>query len=368
MSKVFLISIFLLAGAALSHAEIATETPSKEILGQPSDNWFLNRNKNGAYLFDSVNGDMLGTLSLTEYTPAVAVSRSRKEIYAAESYFSRLYRGDREDVLTVYDIATLAPIAEIDIPDKFLEVIGESNIGLMDNDKYLVLYNFSPAQSVSIVDLENRKFISEISTPGCGMVMPVENASFLMICGDGSLQLVQLADDGTEQSRSRSDIFFSVENDAVFDRAARTSAGWLLISHAGLAYDVAVKDATISIGEPWPLVSVDEREEAWRPGGSGLISVDIKKDLAFVLMHQGKVDTHHKPGTELWIFDTQKHRRVKRWVLDKPADNILVLAGEKSRLVMSTPDGKIRIYDALQQRFEREIAEPGDGIWLLQRF
>jgi methylamine dehydrogenase heavy chain len=368
MRNMILLAIILLLRAAAAHAEIAPEETSVETLGQPTNDWFINFAGASAYLFDSADGNMLGLLSLTSYTPAIAVSRSRGEVYAAESYLSRLSRGEREDVLTVYDVTTLSPVAEIDIPDKTLETTGDFNIQLMGNGRHLVVYNLSPAQSVSVIDVENRHFAGEISTPGCGMIMPVNDASFLMICGDGSLQLMQLADDGTESNRVRSKRFFSVDEDAVFDRVARTRDGWLLISHAGLAYDVGVDDAKISISKPWSLVNDAEREESWRPGGFGLLTVHRSSNLAFILMHQGDVDTHHEPGSELWIFDTDKHKRVTRWVLDKPWSNILVLQGERPRLIADAENGELHIYDALQQRLERSIAQPGGGVKLLQEF
>ena len=368
MRNAFLFGVFLLLGAPASFSDITPERAGIETLGQPTDDWFINRSRAGAYLFDSASGDMLGLLSLTPYTPAIAVNRSRGEVYAAESYWSRLYRGKREEVLTVYDITTLSPVAEIDIPDKIAEVIGDTNIGLMGNGRHVTVYNLTPAQSVSVVDVESRQFTAEISTPGCGMIMPVNDASFLMVCGDGSVQLIQLAEDGTESNRARSDRFFSVEDDAVFDRAARTRDGWLLVSHAGLAYDVSVDGARISVSQPWSMVSDAERDELWRPGGTGLLTVHRSNNLAFILMHQGKVDTHHEPGSELWIFDTDKHKRVMRWALDTPWSNILVLQGERPRLIAHTDDGELQVYDALQQRFERTIVEPGPGTWLLQGF
>jgi methylamine dehydrogenase heavy chain len=368
MRNAFLFGIFLLLGASASYSDIAPEKAVVETLGQPTDDWFFNRSALGAYLFDSASGDMLGLLSLTAYTPAIAVNRSRGEVYAAESYWSRLYRGKREEVLTVYDITTLSPVAEIDIPDKIAEVTGDINIGLMGNGRHLAVYNLTPAQSVSVVDVESRRFTAEISTPGCGMIMPVNDASFLMVCGDGSVQLIRLADDGTESKRVRSNKFFSVEDDAVFDRTARTRDGWLLVSHAGLVYDVSVDGEEISVSKPWSMVSDAERKELWRPGGYGLLATHRSSNLAFILMHQGKVDTHHEPGTELWILDTDKHRRVKRWVLDKPWYDILVLQGERPRLIAHTNDGEIQIDDALKQRLERTIAEPGPGVSLLQGF
>jgi methylamine dehydrogenase heavy chain len=200
------------------------------------------------------------------------------------------------------------------------------------------------------------------------MIMPVNDASFLMVCGDGSVQLIRLAADGTESTRVRSEPFFSVEDDAVFDRTARTRNGWLLVSHAGLAYEVSVDGAKISVSKPWSLLNDSERADLWRPGGMGLLTILPSHNLAFILMHQGKVDTHHEPGSELWIFDTQKHRRVKRWILDNPWSDILVLQGERPRLIAVTDDGALQVYDALQQRLERTIVEPGPGVNLLQGF
>jgi methylamine dehydrogenase heavy chain len=368
MRNAVLLAVFLLPMAGPSHAEIAPEETSVEALGQFSDDWFFQLARSGAYLFNSASGDMLGLLSLSPYTPAVEVSRNRGEVYAAESYLSRGVRGDREDVLTVFDITTMSPVAEIDIPDRTLEVTGDFNIQLMGNGRHLAVYNFSPAQSVSIIDVAKRRFDGEISTPGCAMIMPVDDASFLMVCGDGSLQLIRLADDGTESNRVRSDRFFSVEDDAVFDRPVRTNDGWLLVSHAGLAYEVSVDNGEISVSEPWTLVSDKEREETWRPGGYGLLTVHRNSNLAFILMHQGGVDTHHEPGSELWIFDTEKHKRVMRWELDEPWYEILVLQGDRPTLIAATEDGELHIYDALQQRLERTIANPGPGGNLLQEF
>ena len=58
----------------------------------------------------------------------------------------------------------------------------------------------------------------------------------------------------------------------------------------------------------------------------------------------------------------------RRWVLDKPWSNILVLQGERPRLIADAEDGNLRIYDALQQRLERTIVDSGRGVSLLQEF
>ena len=368
MRTAILVGICLLLGAPASFAEVEPEETGVEVLGQPTDNWVSNRSEEGAYVFDTATGDMLGLFSLSPDTPGLAIDRDRGEAYAAESFVTRLYRGERNDVLTVYDITTLSPIAEIDIPDKMSEQSVETSFELTGNRKHVLIYNMTPAQSVSVIDIESRQFKAEISTPGCGMIMPVNDASFLMVCGDGTVQLITLAPDGSESNRVRSDKFFSVMDDAVFDRTARMRDEWLLVSHAGLAYDVSADGDNISVSEPWSLVSDEEREDLWRPGGDGLITSHRSSNLAFVLMHQGGVDTHHEPGSEVWIFDVDKHKRVVRWTLDEPWSHILVLQGERPRLIGYADDDNLQVYDAMEQRFERTITESGPGVWLLQGF
>lgn len=44
-------------------------------------------------------------------------SQSNHEIYVSETYYSRLARGERTDVITIYDTASLMPKAEILLPD-----------------------------------------------------------------------------------------------------------------------------------------------------------------------------------------------------------------------------------------------------------
>ena len=131
MRNAILLAVFLVLIAPASYAEITPEESTVETLGQPNNDWFINISYKGGYLFDSADGSMLGLLSLSDFTPAIAVNRSRGEVYAAESYFSRVYRGTREDVLTVYDIRTMSPVSEIDIPDHFLEVKAEPHSQLM---------------------------------------------------------------------------------------------------------------------------------------------------------------------------------------------------------------------------------------------
>ena len=118
----------------------------------------------------------------------------------------------------------------------------------------------TPAQSVSIVDVRDRRFVAELSTPGCALIMPVEDRGFLMMCGDGTLQLVRLDRNGEESERVRGDVFFSVEEDPVFDKPVRTDAGWKI---AEMQLNI-----TRTEGNRWVMQEAERRARAKRSARS----------------------------------------------------------------------------------------------------
>ena len=132
-----------------------------------------------AYLVDGDSGRYLGTLSTGYSFAHVLLSRDGKLIYSPETYFTRGTRGTRNDVVTLYDPGTLKVLDEIAIPPRRssnLPMI--ANQVLTDDDRFLLIYNFNPAQSVTVVDTKLRKFVREIETPGCALVYPTGPRSF----------------------------------------------------------------------------------------------------------------------------------------------------------------------------------------------
>jgi methylamine dehydrogenase heavy chain len=141
-----------------------------------------------AYLIDGDSGRYLGTLSTGFSFAHVLLSRDGKLVYSPETYFSRGTRGTRTDVVTLYDAGTLKAAGEIAIPPKRSSNVPMiANAVLTDDDRFLLIYNFNPAQSVTVVDTQLRKFVREIETPGCALVYPTGARSFFSVCGDGSL-------------------------------------------------------------------------------------------------------------------------------------------------------------------------------------
>ncbi len=108
----------------LASAQIVPEEISIETMSNPGPNWFISKTGNGGYIFDAATGEMQGMLSLSRYTPAVTMWQPRREFYATESYLSRGVRGERTDLVAVYDFENLSPVAEIIIPNhKILDLL-----------------------------------------------------------------------------------------------------------------------------------------------------------------------------------------------------------------------------------------------------
>jgi len=342
-------------------AQIQPEQISVETMRGPGTNWFISKTNNGGYIFDAESGEMQGLLSLSRRTPAVTVSHDRREFYATESYMSRGVRGERTDLVAIYDFDNLSPVAEVIIPNHMARLSVRNHLGLLGNGRHLAILNMNPGHSVSIVDVIDRLFIYEISTPGCAVILPVADNDFLTVCGDGTLQLIQLDLSGYESNRVRSEVFFDVQEDAIFDRAARTADGWLLVTHSGVAYEVSTNGDQITISDPWNIVP--EGEESWRPGGNEFLTVHKETGLLYIAMHQGPVDTHHVAGEEVWVLSLETRRRIERLEVDPAANSLMVTQEDQPKLVIGTEGGGTHVYDAITLTHERTITTPGASMF-----
>ena len=355
--------------ATSAYARIEPETIGQETLGTPQPTWLMVHDFGGAaYVFDAATGDMHGLLSLSVYTPAVATNLGDKEIYAAESFFSRGVHGSRSDVLTIYDLETLSPKAEVEIPQKIAALPYRQYIALLDDNRHVGVFNLTPAFSVSVVDVASQEFVGEISTPGCALVMQTPGRGFLQMCGDGTLQLIRLNGDGGENARVRSDAFFSVDDDPVFDKPVPTADGWLLISYGGKVFDVTVDGDAISISDPWSVVSDDDRAEKWGPGGGQLIAYHEGLDLMYVLMNQVGEFAHDSAGSEVWVFDRGAQRRIGRITLEHAGTQLWISQTDEPLLAVTGEDQKLHIFDGIKLTLTRSIAEAGTAPGLLQGF
>lgn len=270
-------------------------------------------------LADLETGDLLGVIDGGYGITAALFARSRPELYVPETHYSRGSRGERSDLVTVYDALSLAPVAEVAIPARrAMNQLPTANEALTDDDRFALVFNMTPASSVSVVDLARRAFVTEIATPGCGLVYAAGARRFVSPCADGSLLVVTLDDAGRELGKSRTRPFFDPRSDPVTEKAVRRGDQWLFVSFEGRLHAVDVSGPEPRFAEPWDLIGEEERARSWRIGGHQHLAVHAASGRLYALVHQGPPDTHKDPGKELWVYDLDSRRRVQRIELRSP--------------------------------------------------
>ena len=214
-----------------------------------------------AYLVDADSGRMLGMLSTGSLFLNLELPRDYSAIYAAETYYSRGTRGTRTDVITRYDPRTLEPVDEIVIPPKRQAGVPMlSYTGLTDDQRFMVVYNFTPAQSVSVADLSASKLAGEIATPGCALVYPSGPRRFSMLCADGRLLSVDLAEDGSEASRAHERALLR-RAEGSGQREGRPRREPLVLRRPSTGWSTTSTSPAPrrSFAKPWSIVSAQER-------------------------------------------------------------------------------------------------------------
>jgi len=313
-----------------------------------------------AYLIDGDSGRYLGTLSTGYSFARVLLSLDGKLIYSPETYFSRGTRGKRTDVVTLYDAGTLKPVGEIAVPPKRSSNLPMmANAVLTDDDKFLLIYNFNPGQSVTVVDTATRKFVREVETPGCALVYPTGPRSFFSVCGDGSLSMVVLDDAGAAQQK-RTQPLFDMAADPITEKPVRLGSTWYFVSFAGRIVPLKAGPDQATVGPSWWLTTETERKTGWRPGGIQQLAVDSRQSRLYAIMHQGGLDTHKDPGKDIWVYDLRSRQRVQQFAFKNLASSIALSTDSKPLLYGIFINGTdLDVYDAATGKLLRSVDHVG---------
>jgi methylamine dehydrogenase heavy chain len=233
-----------------------------------------------------------------------------------------------------------------------------ANAVLTDDDRFMLIYNFNPAQSITVVDMKSQAFVREVETPGCALIYPTGPRSFFSVCGDGALSLGQMDDLGNV-TLTRSAPILPAAKDPVTEKAVRIGNSWYFVSFDGQIYGVNATATHAAIGATWWLTSEAERKQGWRPGGLQQMAVDSHSHL-YAIMHQGGLETHKDPGKDVWVYDVATHARVKQIALASLASSIQVTTDDKPLLFSIFADKPVLdIYDAADGHLLRSVGEMG---------
>jgi methylamine dehydrogenase heavy chain len=347
------LATFCAASLALA-AEFTPEKPATSDLASAGSSrrvWlhdFAATNYSKAVLYDADAGRLLGTVDTGYEGMELELSAKGPRFFVAETFLSRAFRGKRTDVVTTFDSKTLLPTGEIEIPAKrLLGMPTSAHSALLDDERFLLVYNFSPKSSVSVVDLEKKRFAGELELAGCALVYPLGPRRFASLCGDGGALEVTLDDAGKEKARKTHKQFFDPGVDPLIEKGVRAGKFWFFMSFAGDVYTLDDTGSELALGERWSLTNPAERKDGWLPGGLQPFALHAPTSRLFVLMHQGGPGSHKDPGESVWVFDLPKQQRVQQIALGEPATSIAV-SGDAAPLLYSAflVSRALQVYDA----------------------
>lgn len=306
-------------------------------------------------LYDADNAELKGMIDTGWEGNKLDFPRTGNEIYSLGMYMSRGYRGQRTDTVATYDKRTLKLLREVETPPKSIKGLPDPNhTTLSDDDRFLFMHFFTPASSVGIVDVKANRYVGEIETAGCAHIMAAGTRRFFMLCGDGAALVVTIGEDGLETSRQRSAPFFDPDKDPIHGSGTRSGNTWYFASHRGQIHEVDVTGEQLVFPAPWSITQT-QKGLHWVPGPlMQPVAVHHATRRLFVLMLSsdlkpkgGGYDFHRLEATEVWTFDLQSKRRLKRTPLKLPTSTMAVSQGAAPRIYAGSiyGGGAVTVYD-----------------------
>jgi methylamine dehydrogenase heavy chain len=305
--------------------------------------------RQGMIIFDGDSGKIEGQVPAS-HDSNLALSADSSRIYIAETMWTRQTRGDRLDLLSIYDGKTLNLLKEINLPGRALvgEKIRDLDLNASGNRAYV--YNLHPASSVIWVDLKKQAVGGTVEIPGCALVFPWHDDGFSSLCGDGSLATIVVPNDAPAKVTHTAP-FFDAANDPIFDNSLvdRATGKAIFLTYTGLIYSATLGPEPV-IDKPWSMqaaagqkaagMGVDEL--AWRPGGIQPFAWHMDSGRLFVLMHPGNYWSHFQSGTEIWVLDLKTRALITRFPIRADAGSVKSIAVSqhaKPQLFLLNPEG-----------------------------
>lgn len=295
------------------------------------------------------------------------VPDKRPEFYVADTVWSRGSRGVRTDFITVYDTQTLNPTAEIVLPGakRALITAMDGMMAFTDEQRMALIFNFTPASSVTVVDLLKREVLGNVDIPGCSLIYPSGARGFSTLCSSGTLLTVRLDANGAVSARTESKPFNPLDTDPLFTGSTLVGGVRYFPSLHGRVQPIDMRGDDVKILPDWPLVPAADEAGHWRPSGWQTVAGDDQK-LLYVLMqpdaHEG---THKDPATEVWVYNVAAKTRLKRLRLVRPGSSIALTHGAEPLMLVQS-GARLDVYEP-SGSLVRSLDLPGasSGISLL---
>ncbi len=266
------------------------------------------------HVVDTDTGKYLGVVG-SGFAGQHVLNKATRELIIATGYLSRGQRGTRTDIVEVWGADSLAFKYEIILPRKRAMALNyEGLVRLSADGRWFFVQNATPATSVTVVDMKNRKVAAVIATPGCWAIyVPASRSDrFSSLCGDGTISTVVLNGSGRQASRTVSKKLFDPDMDPLFMQGEQDGDTYHFVSYLGNISSIAVGGNTAKLTGKWSLVT-ESADSGWRPSGYQPLAVHSGTGRLYVTMHSNGYDGSHKnPAEEIWGFDMKSKKRLLR--------------------------------------------------------
>lgn len=310
------------------------------------------------YVLDAATLSMKGLLE-SGFAGMMVAAPAKHKVYVATTFYERLSRGKRTDVIQVYDDQSLKVVDEIPIPSVRAQALSYRSLFQPSADgSLLFVQNATPATSVTAVDPTSKKEL-EIAAPGCYGIYPALTNSlrFATLCGDGSIGTYTIAADLHASERKSSAKLFDADAAPLFIHAERDGDTYVFLDFNGKLLRISVEGDTASVAETADIIPADAGD--WRPGGYQPFTVDAKAGVAYILMHKGASNGGHKnPSAEIWAYDL----RGKKLLTRSPAAGLtsITLSAADPTVLLAINGVESKIMRFTIETGSRKIAAAGE--------
>ena len=166
-----LAALLCLAGGSPAAPPLPIEQSDTAVLPPLNPHRYFLFNAFGSGLTTIIDGDdaQLKTIGTVPgaWNAMLSLSRTGDKIYLSETYWSHGNRGERADMLSIYDGTSLKLEREIPLPGRLIVNPKVQQMAISDDGQLGYVYDMMPASAVHVVDLAQGKLLTSVDIPGC---------------------------------------------------------------------------------------------------------------------------------------------------------------------------------------------------------
>ena len=216
---------------------------------------------------------------------------------------------------------------------RFQVVTQPAALQLTRDEKFILVFNFTPASSVTVIDRQKRKIVNEIDVPGCMLIYPQGRRGFATLCNDSSLLSMALDRTGKPSKPVRSAVFNNIDEDPLFMKPAWIDKKLYLASYMGGIQSVDLKGKKAKIDAMWRIPSNhrDALQNA-KPSGWQVIATDSEERIYVLMRANAGAGDHKWGGQAVYVLDPKNRNLINVLPLKTDGFSIQVTNGKEPLL------------------------------------